>query len=66
MLSTLIETRQKISVYVKELGTAIRSRSLRPEDIQVGVRGVHRTQRETQDYLKDSEKGRSLGVSHLL
>lgn len=66
MLSTLLETKQKLSVYITGLSTAIRNRYLRSEDIRIGASGVYRTAQETQDYLKNSPQGRALGVSHLL
>ena len=65
MLSTLVETKQMLSVYVKELSMAIQRIFLRPKNIQVGSAGKHRTAQETQDYLKNSQQGQRLGVSHL-
>ena len=66
MLSTLIETKQKLSVLIRGYGMAIRNRSLHPSQVQIGTKGVYRTAKETQEYLKNSSEGKALGVSHLL
>lgn len=64
MLSVFKEVVQKIFAPAKKENVAPQSNFLKSEQVIVGASNT-RTPQETQEFLKNTEAGRALGVSHL-